>query len=92
MTKEIDVKNIIKFLKHNPPEKSIIRSNLDKINSGKQESKAYYKFVDSTRANQLCSEWISKENIIPEHPALGTIVLDIIENEQLEGIELITLI
>ncbi|WP_300687578.1 hypothetical protein [Chryseobacterium sp.] len=91
MNKEIDIKNIIKFLKYNLPDKSLIRSNLDQINPGKWESKTYYKFVDSTSANQLGSELIFKENIIPEHPTLYTIVLDIIGHDQLGGIEFMTL-
>ncbi|WP_167498850.1 hypothetical protein [Chryseobacterium rhizoplanae] len=40
--------------------------------------------VDSTHAKKPGSKWIFKENIFPEHPESGTIVLDILEKDQLE--------
>ncbi|MDR4950780.1 hypothetical protein REB14_01125 [Chryseobacterium sp. ES2] len=92
MQRDIDIQNVIEFIIYNLPEDSILKCNLESISSGKWQSKAYYRFVDSTYANKPRSKWIFKENIILEHPTLGTIVLDILEKDQLGGIEFITLI
>ncbi|UTX49730.1 hypothetical protein [Chryseobacterium sp. MA9] len=92
MKSDIDIQNVIEFIIYNLPEDSVLKCNLENIDPGKWQSKAYYRFVDSTHANKTGSKWIFKENIILEHPKLGTIVLDILEKDQLGGIEFIKLI
>lgn len=92
MNPDIDIQNVIEFIICNLPEESFLTCNLENINSGKWQSKAYYQFIDSTDANKPGSKWIFKENIILEHPKLGTLVLDILEKDQLGGIEFIELI
>ncbi|MFS4472587.1 hypothetical protein [Chryseobacterium sp. T20] len=87
MNHKIDIQNVIEFIIYNLPEDSILKCNLENISPGKWHSKAYYQFVDSTHANTPGSKWIFKENIILEHPKLGTLVLDILEKDQLGGIE-----
>ncbi len=87
-----DIQNVIKFITHGLPENSIIKRNLENSNTGKWHNKAYYQFVDSHHPNTPGSKWIFKENIILEHPKLGTLVLDILEKDQLGGIEFIELI
>ncbi|TXI96964.1 MAG: hypothetical protein E6Q35_06840 [Chryseobacterium cucumeris] len=84
---DIDIQNVIEFIIYILPEDSILKCNLENISPGKWHSKAYYQFVDSTHANTPGSKWIFKENIILEHPKLGTLVLDILEKDQLGGIE-----
>ncbi|WP_027385546.1 hypothetical protein [Chryseobacterium gregarium] len=78
MNRDINIKEIIDFIRFKLPEELNLISNLEPIKSGKWESKAYYKFVDSTNANQPGSEWQFKENIVLEHPKFKTIVLDIL--------------
>lgn len=92
MKHDIDIQNIIEFIIYNLSEDSILKCNLENVSPGKWQSKAYYQFVDSTHTNKPGSKWIFKENIILEHPELGTIVLDILEKDQLGGIEFIKLI
>ncbi|MDW9378944.1 hypothetical protein [Chryseobacterium sp. JV558] len=87
-----DIQNIIKFIIHSLPEDSIVKRNLENINSGKWRSRAYYQFIDSAHPNTPGSKWIFKENIILEHPQSGTIVLDILEKDQPGGIEFYELI
>ncbi|PWW25390.1 MULTISPECIES: hypothetical protein [unclassified Chryseobacterium] len=87
MKLDIDIQNVIEFIIYSLPEDSILKCNLENISPGKWHSKAYYQFVDSTHANTPGSKWIFKENIILEHPKLGTLVLDILEKDQLGGIE-----
>lgn len=92
MKRDIDIQNVIEFIIYSLPEDSLVKRNLENINPGKWQSKAYYQFVDSIHANKPGSKWIFKENIILEHPKLGTIVLDILEKDQLGRIEFIELI
>lgn len=92
MKPNIDIKNVIEFIIYNLPEESILKRNLENISSGKWHNKAYYQFVDSHNANTPGSKWIFKENIILEHPKLGTLVLDVLEKDQPGGIEFINLI
>lgn len=92
MNRDINIKEIIDFIKFNLPKESNLINNLEPIEPGKWESKAYYKFVDSTNTNQPGSKWQFKENIVLEHPKFKTIVLDILENDQLGGIEFIKFI
>ncbi|MDN3692899.1 hypothetical protein QWZ06_11700 [Chryseobacterium tructae] len=87
MNRQTDIQSSIDFIKLNLPERPVLIHNLDKINTGKWENRTYYRFVDSTDANQRGSQWIFKENIILEHPELGTLVLDILEHDKLGGIE-----
>ena len=87
-----EIQNVIEFIIYSLPEDSIVKRNLESINSGKWKNKAYYQFIDSTHSNTPGSKWIFKENIILEHPKSGTIVLDILEKDQLGGIEFIKLI
>jgi hypothetical protein len=87
MNRNINIKQIIDFIKYKLPEESNLINNLEPIKHGKWERKAYYKFVDSTNANQFGSKWQFKKNIFLEHPKFKTLVLDILENDQLGGIE-----
>ncbi|MBP2615387.1 hypothetical protein H5J24_08240 [Chryseobacterium capnotolerans] len=87
MRRESDIQSSLDFIKLNLSERPFLINNLEKISTGKWESKAYYKFVDSTNANKPGSSWKFKENIILEHPELGTLILDILEHDELGGIE-----
>ncbi|MCX8532263.1 hypothetical protein [Chryseobacterium luquanense] len=87
MNKNIDIKEIIDFIKINLPKESQLNINLNIIEIGEWKNKAYYKFVDSTNANKQGSKWQFKDNIILEHPKYGTLILDILKDDQLGGIE-----
>lgn len=89
MNKNINLKEIIDFIKSNLSKEYKLIANLETIESGEWESKAYYRFVDSKNANQPGSKWKFKNNIILEHPKFKTIVLDILEDDHLGGIEFI---
>ena len=60
--------------------------------NGHWESKAYFQFVDSSNANQSDASWQFKENIILEDSELGTIVLDLLKDGQIGGIEFIKML
>jgi hypothetical protein len=61
MNRDINIKEIIDFIKFNLPKESNLISNLETIESGEWESKPHYKFVDSANANQPGSKWQFKE-------------------------------
>ena len=87
MNKNINIKEIIDFIKSSLTNEVNLINNLETIESGKWESKAYYRFVDSINASQSGSKWKFKDTIILEHPKHKTIILDIIEDDHLGGIE-----
>lgn len=92
MNKDINIQEVIDLIKTNMPKKSSIQKVLENVKNGQWESKTYYKFIDSTHANKPGAEWQFKENMIVEHPTLGTIVLDILTEDRLGGIEFVKFI
>lgn len=92
MKKDINIQEVIDLIKINIPEKSSLKDTLENAKNGNWESKAYYRFVDSKNANKPDAEWQFKENIVFDHPKLGTIILDILQDERLGGIEFVKFI
>ncbi|SHL65539.1 hypothetical protein [Chryseobacterium polytrichastri] len=91
MNKDINIQEVIDLIKTKIPENLNLNKALENAKNGDWESKAYYKFIDATNANKPGAEWQFKENIIVEHPTLGTIVLDILTEDRLGGIEFVEL-
>lgn len=87
MNKDVNIEEIIDFIKSNLTNKVNLINNLETIESGEWESKAYYRFVDSKNANQSGPKWKFKDTIILEYPKHKTIILDILEDDHLGGIE-----
>jgi len=50
---------------------------------------AYTYFVSGERPNQSGSEWQFKENLVLEHKGDGTIVMDILKDGRIGGIEMV---
>ncbi|ANF52369.1 hypothetical protein A0O34_18425 [Chryseobacterium glaciei] len=92
MNRDINIQEVIDLIKLNIPEKSSLKDTLENAKNGNWESKAYYRYVDSKNANKTDAEWQFKENIVFNHPKLGTIVLDILQDERLGGIEFVKFI
>jgi hypothetical protein len=46
-------------------------------------------FVDPQRPNEQGSEWQFLENVVMEHPTDGTIVLDILKDGRVGGVEFV---
>jgi hypothetical protein len=55
-----------------------------------RESRAYLHFVDPANANVPGSEWQLVENIVLDHPTEGSIVLDILTNRRVGGVEFLS--
>jgi hypothetical protein len=54
------------------------------------ETSAYIYFVDPTNPNEPGSDWSFQENLILEDPQEGTLVLDILTNHRVGGIEFLS--
>ena len=52
--------------------------------------KPYIRFVTGERPNLPGSEWQFEENVVLEHDTEGTIVLDILKDGRIGGIEFVS--
>lgn len=78
---------LAKLLKKQEPNRSEIIPAVQKINYENWQSKAYVHFVNPENANQPNSLWQFKENIILESDIFGALVLDILTENRIGGIE-----
>ncbi len=54
---------------------------------GRKKKCIYEYFVDSARANQPGAEWQIKEGIWLDHPVFGSILLDVLQDGRIGGVE-----
>ena len=80
---------IIKILEKEDPKNENLIQLLENCSGGNWESIAYFRFVNPKNANQPNSEWQFQENIIIEHNEIGTIIIDLLKNNKIGGIELL---
>lgn len=71
------------------PERLDVINALEKCRKGKWESRAYIYFVSPQNANQEGADWQFGENIVLEHDTEGTIVIDLLKNGKIGGIEFV---
>jgi len=86
---EFHIEQIIKLIKEQKPDRTDLIEELKKSEIKKWIRQPYIRFVSSERANQLGSEWQFDENIVLEHENEGTIVLDILKDGRIGGIEFV---
>jgi hypothetical protein len=84
------IKEIIELVRQQEPERKDIIKSLQKCSGGKWTSSGYYQFVFASKNNKG-PEWKFNENIVLEHEFLGFIVLDVLKNGSIAGIEYINL-
>ena len=75
------------LLKNEIPNRIELIKFIEKIQTGDWESKAYIHFVKPENPNQLNSEWQFQENLILESKIYGTLILDILTENRIGGIE-----
>ncbi|SDI64100.1 hypothetical protein [Winogradskyella thalassocola] len=78
---------IIELIKEQEPERTDLIEQLENSEIKEWFRQAYIRFVSGFRSNQPNSEWQFKENIELEHPTEGTIILDILKDGRIGGIE-----
>jgi uncharacterized protein YuzE len=69
------------------PDKPWLSDALSKCTTMHRSGSAYIYFVDARRANKPGSPWQFRENIILEETEAGDIVLDILKDGRVGGIE-----
>ena len=78
---------LVQLAEKQAPERPWLSVALSKCNKGRWESPAYLRFVEARNANQAGSEWQFEENIVLEHPEHGDLVLDILTEHRVGGVE-----
>lgn len=81
------IKEIIELVKEQYPTETGIIEGLKNAPEGKWTSNAYYQFVDSSNANAPGADWQFDENIVLEKKGKGDIVLDLLKDGRVGGIE-----
>ena len=87
---EFHIEQIIALLKKQEPNRLDLIEELEKLERKKWKRQPYIYFVSSEKPNQPDSEWQFEENIILEHETEGTIVLDILKDGRIGGIEFVS--
>lgn len=81
---------IITLIKEQEPDRLDLIDQLQMSERKKWIRQPYVSFVSSERPNLPGSEWQFEENIVLEHETEGTIVLDILKDGRIGGIEFIS--
>ncbi|MCU7552848.1 hypothetical protein OCK74_27260 [Chitinophagaceae bacterium LB-8] len=92
MEDSINIEEIITLVKKQEPERADVIEALQKCSGGKWTSKGYYQFINSKNANEPGAAWQIDESIVLEQENKGDIVLDILKDGRIGGIEFIDLI
>lgn len=85
----MDIEAIVELIRKQEPERVDLINQLRKQAKGSIDLKPYVQFVNSDKPNQEGSEWQFNENIILERETEGTIVLDVLKDGRIGGIEFI---
>jgi uncharacterized protein YuzE len=83
----IEIEQIIELIKDQEPDRVDLIEQLKKFDTKNWTRKPYIRFVSSQNPNQPGSEWQFDENIVLEDEVEGTIVLDLLKDGRIGGIE-----
>ena len=83
----VEINWIADLLTEQYSEETEIIENLKKCQEGFWKNRAYLEFVSSDNPNERDSEWQFEKNIVLEDKLEGTIILDILVENQIGGIE-----
>ena len=81
---------IITLIKEQEPERTDLIKQLQDSEKKEWIRQSYIRFVSRERPNLSGSEWQFEENIVLEHDTEGTIVLDILKDGRIGGIEFVS--
>ena len=85
VSQEFHIETLIQLVKTQAPNRIDLITALEKVEIKKWKKKAYTHFVDATNPNQPYSKWQFKESIVLEDE--GTIILDILKDGSIGGVE-----
>ena len=80
---------IIELIKEQEPDRTDLIEQLKKCDIQKWTRQPYIHLVSDAEPNQPGSEWQFEECIVLEHDSEGTIVLDILKDGRIGGIEFV---
>ena len=92
MADSIDIEYIIKLVEEQEPDRPDLVTALWNCKGGFWTSNGYYQFVDSRNPNQPGSAWQHEDCIVIEQNDKGDIVIDLLKDGRIGGIEFIDLI
>jgi hypothetical protein len=92
MREPFNINEIIKLVKEQEPDRQELIHALQKCKSGYWSSNGYYQFIDSRNANQAGADWQHDESIVLEQENKGDIVIDLLKDGRIGGIEFFDLI
>lgn len=81
---------IIELISEQKPERTDLIQQLNRIGKRTWERQAYIYFVSGFEPNQDGSEWQFEESIVLHHESGGTIVLDVLKDGRIGGIEFLS--
>lgn len=84
-----DPKWLVTLLQEQFPSEEAAAKALTTCRVGRWESRAYIHFVDSRNANEPNAEWQFERNIVLQHPQEGMIVLDVLKDGRIGGVEFV---
>ncbi|GAA0875786.1 hypothetical protein GCM10009118_21950 [Wandonia haliotis] len=87
---EFHIEQIIELIKEQEPDRLDLIAELEKSERKKWIRQPYIYFVSGEGPNQPGSEWQFDESIVLEHETEGTIVLDILKDGRIGGIEFLS--
>ena len=92
MTASVNIKEIIKLVQEQQPGRQDVIEALQKCSGGQWARNGYFQFISSKDANQPNSEWQHDECIVIEQKDKGDIVIDLLKDGRIGGIEFLDLI
>ena len=78
---------LVAWLRANRPELTALADALARCTRAAEGGRAYLYFVDPAAANQPGAGWQMGESVTLEHPREGTLVLDVLADGRVGGIE-----
>ena len=78
---------LIELAKEQLPDETWLPAALAACTMARQESAAYIHFVKPADPDEPSSEWQVQTNVTLKHPTEGEVVLDILEGNQIGGVE-----
>lgn len=81
---------IINLIKEQEPERIDLIEQLQKSERKEWIRQPFIRFASGERPNLPGSEWQFEENVVLEHDTEGTIVLDILKDGRIGGIEFVS--
>ncbi|WP_276371467.1 hypothetical protein [Chryseolinea sp. H1M3-3] len=85
-----DIEWIVELIKEQVPDRLYLIEQLRKSGIKGWIRQPYVRFVSAENANQPGSIWQFYENVVLEHKTEGTIVLDILKDGRIGGIEFVS--